>query len=211
MGKTMKDINKSITEMQRALLGIATQEEDMLGNLKVHLDALLGNVYTQTKEFQKIAARDAMISETPITQADEALIEGIDHVSKELNLKNEEIKKLQRLLALLGVETAPGSSQSLEMLRQSLEELNKRNRILRAIQQRLVTHPLITGQVPKGITPDEIKRILVKLNDEIKVMNKTNYDLKQQIKLNRLQTLKEKSEMKPQDIPTPPRRGPGGR
>lgn len=201
-------VNKSLIEMQQALLGIASQEKDVLGNLKQHLETLLENTYAQTLEFQKIAAQDAMITEEPMLEVDGALADGIDRVTKKLNAKNKEIKKLRRLIALLGVEVTAGSEQSLEMLRQTLEELNKRNRILRAIQSKLVQHPLISGQVPKGITRDEIKRILVKLNDEIKVLNTSNFQLKQQIKMNRLQALKQQTEVKPEQPPSPRRRGP---
>lgn len=198
-------VGKSLIEMQRALLGIANQESDVLGDIKIHLDALLGNIYTQTREYQETATLDAMISDAPITQADPAIIEGIDHVSKELNAKNDEIKKLKRLLALLGVDTTPEAGQSVELLRQTLEELNKRNRILREIQRRLIQHPLITGQVPQGITSHEIKRILVKLNDEIRLLNNTNHEIKQQIKMSRLQSLHENKKPEPDQTP---RRGP---
>lgn len=203
-------MEKSVIEMQRALLGVASGEQDVLGDLKQHLDNLLDNVYAETLALQKVIAEDAMVSESPITHVDGALVEGIDRVSKELNVKNQEIKKLQRLLTLLGVETTPGSKQSLAILRQTLEELNKRNRILRAIQRRLAQHPLISGRIPKGITRKAITRVLEKLNDEIKSLNITNFELKQQIKMNRLQspTQDQQGESKPDEGPTPSRRGP---
>lgn len=181
--KEKESINKAIVQMQEALLGVAQVEEGVLNNIKNHLDKLLDNIYQHVKDLKNLAALDAMIVEAPLTQADPALRQGLDNISSELDAKNAEIIRLQRRLESLGVDVPKHlSGQSVEMLRQHLEELNKRNKHLREIHRKLVTHPIITGRIPKGVTFKEVRQMLEKLNEQIKMLNKTNYDMRKQIK-----------------------------
>ena len=198
------DFDKAIIDMEEALLGVAKQEESILISIKNNLDQMLDKIYTQMKEYQHVATMDAMISEIPMTQADPALIAGLGRISSDLNHKNIEISKLQLLQEALGVGVAISSNQSMEMIRQQLDELNKRNKILRDIHQQIIKHPMITGQT-KGIKLSEIKIMLEKLNDQIQTLNKTNFTLKQQIKPQQ-HDLNQKAEQK--EEPTTPRRRP---
>lgn len=181
--KESKSINEAIVHMQEALLGVAEVEEGVLKNIKNHLDKLLDNIYAHVKDLKNIAALDAMLVETPMSQADPALRQGLDGISSELNAKNAEIIRLQQRLASLGVDVPKHlTGQSVEMLRQHLDELNKRNRQLKQIHRKLAQHPIISGKIPKSITFKEARQMLEKLNEQIKILNKTNYEMRKQIR-----------------------------
>lgn len=199
-------ITKSINKMQEALLGLAEVEGSLLQNIKIHLDAMLNKIYTEMREYQHTATKEAMLTETPITKADETVLAGFNAISVGLNEKNQEIMKLQSLLASMGASLTTSSNQSIESLRQHLEELNKRNKILREIHGKLIRHPMITGKIPKNVTPNEIKKMLETLNDQIKTLNQTNIVLKQKIK----PKLEASKQIAPTEKPvTITRRGPG--
>lgn len=174
------DFHQSVNDMREALLGIAELEAGVLDRIRQQLDQMLGNIYTQMQQHQAVIAKDAMITEAPLTQPDEALASGLGHISEDLSAKNQEILKLQRTLALFGFEVGV-SVKSIEMLRQQLDELNKRNRILRLIHNQLRKSPIITGRIPRNVNADDIKKMLLRISDEIKSLNMTNLEIKKQI------------------------------
>lgn len=214
--------DKHMHHMRESLLEVATLETGVLKNLKEGLDQLLDNVYKQKKELQKVAAMDAMIIETPISQPDEALADVFNKTLDQLDLKNQEIVRLQALLAGMGIETPFAAGQSVEMLRQKLEELNKRNRILREIYRKLSKqvaklimregHVIIQNQsalmkiVPKEMILKEIKNELKELDGQIQGLYKENYNFKQQMKP---QNESEKNLVEQKNEDSAPRRGPG--
>lgn len=201
------DINKDITHMENALLGVAEVEADILNKFKSHLDVILDSVYAHVKELKNVAAMDAMLTEAPLSQVDPGLAQGLDTISEELNQKNIEIVRLQQRLAGLGTGIEGISGESIEILRQRLDELNKRNQRLRDIQRKLVSSVIITGKKPQSIvtkgiaievSAKDLKETLKELDKEIKIMREKNYNLKQQIK---------PQLSNEQDTPTPPTRG----
>lgn len=203
--KDQSNVDNSIITMRQALLGITEVEAGVLENLKTQLDQMLNSIYAQVQRYQKVASKDAMLSEMPITQADKSLLGGLNSIANELSLKNQEILQLQRSLALLGLE-ATGSMQSVEMLRQQLDELNKRNKILRAIHQQLAKHPIITGQIPRGITIDNIKKMIVQITNEVNALNASNQKMKESLKAQKSAGMQ--LSVKEQKEISPHRRGP---
>ena len=182
--KNNTSVNDALVSVQKALVGIADLEEGVVKKIKEHLDKLLDNIYLQVKEYKNIAAKELMISENSITDADRALLaQGLAGISDKLAEKNHELLKLQTELKTLGIDVGVGSKKSLSALRQSLAELNKRNRILRQIQRELAKHPMITGNMPrKGISFKDVEMMFKALDKQIQTLHQANYVLKQQMK-----------------------------
>ena len=190
MGVVMTDkfngdgnINDALITVQKALVGIGDLEEGVVQKIKEHLDKMLNNIYTQIKSHQLTSAQELMLSENPITETDRTSLSlGLARISEKLNEKNVELARITAELRALGISVPLGSTKSLTAIRQSLDELNRRNRTLRQIQQALTKHPMITGKIPKGISLSDVEKMLKMLDKQIRSLHQANNEFKQQMK-----------------------------
>ena len=180
-GSSTSSIKRDIINIEKALIGAADLEEGILKQVQSQLDKMLNNIYESVKDYKKTAAKEILISETTITDADRAaLAQGLSQIADGLNQKNVEIMRLHHELRLLGIETqGAAAGMSLEALRQKVNELTQRNRILRNIHGEML---MLTERIPKAVTLQSIQEMARELNKTLQNLSKANTELKQQIR-----------------------------
>lgn len=109
-----------------------------------------------------------------------------------LNQKNLEIIRLENELRLLGLQ-AEGltAGMSIEAMQQKVNELNKRNRVLRTIHGEML---MLTERIPKAATLQSIQEMVKALSNTLQNLSKANSELKQQIKQGSEKTAENKIE-----------------
>jgi DNA repair exonuclease SbcCD ATPase subunit len=193
-------IQADIVNIEKALIGTADLEEGILKQVQIQLDKMLGSIYERVKDLKHIAAKEILISEKTITDADRAaMAQGLSDIADGLNQKNAEIVKLEHELSLLGVATdALTGGMSLEALQQKVNDLNRRNRELRKIHAEMF---MLTERIPKATTLQSVQEMARTLNKTLDTLSKANLELKQQIK--QQQTAEKSAENKLDDTSKP--------
>lgn len=193
-------IQADIVNIEKALIGTADLEEGILKQVQIQLDKMLGSIYERVKDLKHIAAKEILISEKTITDADRAaMAQGLSDIADGLNQKNAEIVKLEHELSLLGVATdALTGGMSLEALQQKVNDLNRRNRELRKIHAEMF---MLTERIPKATTLQSVQEMARTLNKTLDTLSKANMELKQQIK--QQQTAEKSAENKLDDTSKP--------
>jgi hypothetical protein len=199
---------QALIDLRLALLNVAESEGKVLKSMLKEIEDMLGKLYATNNELIHTMTAQPLLGHSEEFIVDpEVITDALNDIHIDLSKKNEKIKKnrekLQRTLALLYGEKTPVkmAQTTYRSITQMVQDLTDRNEKLLTIQKELQKHAVIIGQLPKGVNPKEIEKMLVSISRQTEALYNINSTLKEQIREQKL------SANKPE--PPPARPGPG--
>ena len=202
-GAIPENEEQALIDLRLALLNIAESEGKVLKSMLKEIEGMLDKLYAANSELLHTLSVQPLLGQPEAFILDpDVITDALNDIHIDLTKKNEKIKKnhekLQRTLALLYGEKVPvkTAKATYQSITHTLQDLSERNDMLKNIQKELQRHTILIGQLPKGVNPKEIEKMLVNINRQTEALYTINSALKEQIREQKL------SLNKPESPPT---------